>query len=75
MAVYPKINAKDMTIVEQLARIVHKAYCKEYERQKGEPYWTDGDYDKLDEATKEFDRVTVRAVLDEIFPVRVEEGE
>lgn len=49
--------------VERLSVLVHKAYCKEYERQKGESYWTKGDYDLLDEDTKEFDRVTVRTVL------------
>ena len=63
--------------IEHLARLVHKAYCVEYERQKGEPYWTKGDYDLLDEDTKEYDRVTVRAIVeateidwDSAYPLR-----
>ena len=50
-------------ILELISEEVHKAYCIQYEAKKGEPYWTGGDYSKLDEATKEYDRVTVRAVL------------
>lgn len=50
--------------LERLAELVHKAYCKEYERQKGKRYWTEGDYSLLDEPTKDFDRASVRAVLD-----------
>lgn len=49
--------------VEALSVLVHKAYCREYERQKGKQYWTGGDYELLDEDTKEFDRVTVRTIL------------
>jgi len=49
--------------VEAIAEKVHIAYCEQYKRRKGEPYWTNGDYSKLDEATKEYDRVTVHAVL------------
>ena len=52
---------------EKLAEIVHKAYCKEYERQKGEPYWTKGDYNLLDEDTKAFARVTVGAIAEAIY--------
>lgn len=49
--------------IESLAELVHKAYCKEYERQHGGSYWTGGDYSRLSEDTKEFDRVTVRTIL------------
>ncbi len=52
---------------EKLAEIVHKAYCKEYERQKGEPYWTNGDYSLLDEDTKEFDRATADAIGEAVY--------
>lgn len=57
---------KTTQFVETLASMVHKAYCKEYKRQKGKPYWTKGDYDKLDDNIKEFDRVTVHTVLNAI---------
>ena len=57
---------------EKLAEVVHKAYCKEYERKKGEQYWTKGDYSLLDEATKDFDRATVNAVL---VALELKEGE
>jgi hypothetical protein len=50
-------------IIEKLAGIVHKAYCGQYKKKHGKDYWTKGDYSLLDEETKEFDRVTVRAVL------------
>ena len=49
--------------IETIAEKVHIAYCEQYKKKKGKPYWTDGDYSKLDEATKEYDRVTVRTVL------------
>lgn len=50
--------------IEELSELVHKAYCKYYKEKKGEDYWTKGDYSKLDEATKEYDRRTVRTILD-----------
>ena len=49
--------------IESLAEVVHKAYCEQIIKDGKEPYWTGGDYGKLNEATKEYDRVTVRAVL------------
>ncbi|CAK0749208.1 hypothetical protein CCP3SC15_150028 [Gammaproteobacteria bacterium] len=41
---------------EELSSEVHKCYCRAYERRFGKPYWTNGDYSKLDEATKDYDR-------------------
>ena len=52
--------------IEEIAEAVHKAYCAERIRQGKEPYWTGGDYSKLDEPTKDYDRATVRAVLAEL---------
>lgn len=49
--------------IEILAEVVHKAYCEQYKKKQGVEYWTRGDYSLLDEETKEYDRVTVRAVL------------
>lgn len=49
--------------LEVIAMQVHQAYCVQYEVKHGKPYWTLGDYSKLDEETKEFDRATVRTVI------------
>jgi hypothetical protein len=62
----PQLRKIEITrnIVEECSELVHKAYCNERLRQGKEEYWTKGDYSKLDEATKDYDRATVRAVLD-----------
>lgn len=48
---------------EKISEAVHKSYCEQYKIKHGKEYWTGGDYSKLDDETKEFDRATVRAVL------------
>lgn len=53
--------------IEGLAESVHRAYCANYLARTGAPYWTNGDYSRLDDETKEIDRATVRAVLDIIL--------
>ena len=58
--------------IEYICEVVHKAYCKERIKQGRDPYWTDGDYSKLDEATKDYDRVIVKAVLAAIHTDRLE---
>ena len=50
--------------IEIICEKVHKAYCKYRLEHKGEEYWTKGDYSKLTEEGKEYDRRTVRAVLE-----------
>ena len=65
---YPNFDNTNLIAMEKIAKAVHKAYCDEFERQKGYRYWTNGNYDKLPEETKEYDRVTIRAVLKELFP-------
>ena len=55
-------------LIEKCAEAVHKTYCKKYLKKTGKPYWTKGDYSKLDEKIKETDRVTVSAVLGVVFP-------
>jgi DnaJ-class molecular chaperone len=50
-------------LVELMAKAVHEAYCECYEEREGKPYWTGGDYDKLDQSWKEVDRTIVRTVL------------
>ena len=44
---------------EELAAEVHNVYCKAYERRFGKPYWTNGDYSKLDKETQDYDRAFV----------------
>ena len=41
---------------EELSAEIHKCYCRAYERRYGHRYWTLGDYSKLDEDTKNYDR-------------------
>jgi hypothetical protein len=48
---------------ERFASAVHEAYCESYQEREGKPYWTGGDYTRLDERAKEIDRRTVLAVL------------
>lgn len=50
--------------IEFLSELVHKAYCKSYRIKHGKDYWTDGDYNKLTEEDKNYDRATVKVVLD-----------
>ncbi|MBU2118768.1 MAG: hypothetical protein KJ954_14365 [Alphaproteobacteria bacterium] len=46
--------------IEKLAAEVHGVYCRAYQERFNKPYWTGGDYSKLEEATKEYDRAFVR---------------
>lgn len=68
---------KRIELIEKCAEAVHKAYCKYYLKNKGVEYWTKGDYSLLDEATKQIDRETVKAVLEvtEIHPVHTVLGQ
>ena len=50
--------------IEAVCEKVHKAYCKYHLENKGIEYWTKGDYSKLTEEGKEYDRRTVKAVLE-----------
>ena len=49
--------------IEPICEKVHQAYCANYLKRKGKPYWSYGRYKLLDEETKDIDRATVRAVL------------
>ncbi len=49
--------------IEELASQIHQVYCEYYKNRHGKNYWTNGDYDKLDEATKEADRYMARFIL------------
>lgn len=49
--------------VETLSERIHELYCEQYEKDNGVPYWTGGDYSKLREETKEYDRNIARFML------------
>ena len=51
--------------LERLSRDIHYLYCTQYVKDHGEPYWTNGDYSKLDERTKEYDRNIARFILED----------
>lgn len=56
---------------EALAAEMHVVYCEEWSRQHdGQPYRTGGDYSKLDEPTKNYDRNLVRWYLDKTADLR-----
>ena len=46
--------------VETISAAIHRCYCRAYERRFGKPYWTGGDYSKLPEETKDYDREMAR---------------
>ena len=52
--------------MEYICEQVHKAYCKYKKEKTGEEYWTKGDYSLLKDEGKEYDRRTVRAVIQAI---------
>ena len=53
-------------MIEAISEAVHKAYCNNVLKRTGEPYWTEGDYSKLNDETKQIDRDTVNAVIGEL---------
>jgi len=63
---YKREKRENKHNIEEISKKVHQAYCDNYLKRKGEPYWTKGDYSLLDEETKEIDRATVRAVIDNL---------
>lgn len=48
--------------IEKLSEKIHKLYCDQYLKNNHEPYWTKGDYDRLNEETKEYDRNIARFI-------------
>lgn len=55
-------------LVEELAQLIHKAYCMYCLEVKGKDYWTGGDYSKLDEEAKEADRYIARFIIQFLGP-------
>jgi hypothetical protein len=62
-SVYDFYDARDKEI-EALSKEVHGVYCKYYREIKGEEYWTHGNYELLDEQTKEADRYMARFIFE-----------
>lgn len=56
--------------IERLSAEIHKCYCRAYDKRFGNPYWTKGDYSKLEEATKDYDREMARWHLEQLTTVR-----
>lgn len=48
--------------IEKLSEKIHHLYCAQYEKDHGNPYHTGGDYSKLDERMKEYDRNIARFI-------------
>ena len=53
--------------IEKICEEVHKAMCQYHKERTGEDYWTKGDYSLLKDEGKEYDRRTVRAVIQAII--------
>ena len=53
--------------IEKLSEEIHKLYCDQYLLDNKKPYWTNGDYSKLDERTKEYDRNIARWHLESLY--------
>lgn len=49
--------------LEVLSAVIHQIYCDQYLKDHQVPYWTGGDYSKLDEKTKEYDRNIARFIM------------
>ena len=58
-----------MLTVEEMSEQIHKNYCEYVLARTGKPYWTGGDYSKLDEETKEADRIQARWMLKQITEI------
>ena len=46
--------------IEKLASEIHGVYCIAYEKRFGKPFFTGGDYAKLDEPTKDYNRALAK---------------
>lgn len=56
-----KLSKKEL---ELLSEEIHKIYCEQYFKVNKKPYWTKKDYSKLNEETKEYDRVIARFIFE-----------
>lgn len=63
---------EEQAAMEKLAAEVCGVYCAERLRQGREPYWTGGDYTKLDEPTKDYDRAFIQWHLGKVHELEAE---
>jgi len=56
----PVLEPLSDELLEQLSAETHKIYCEQYKKNFGKEYHTGGNYSKLDEPTKDYDRAFVR---------------
>ena len=54
---------KSQDRIEELSSEIHKLYCKQFLKEHNKQYWTEGNYLKLDEETKEYDRNIARFII------------
>ncbi len=52
-----------MEKIEILAEQIHKIYCNTYKKHYGKEYWTKGDYSKLSEEIKDYDRAIAKFII------------
>lgn len=50
--------------IETLSEQIHRLYCEQYEKDHDKPYWTTGNYSKLEERVKEYDRNIARFIFE-----------
>lgn len=76
MIIFPSVTARqtgkgeimdEWSDIETLAREAHKVYCDQYYLNHEEEYWTKGNYDLLDEKTKDYDRALARHYQKKLF--------
>ena len=53
-----RLLTQEKADLEKICEKVHQAYCKYHLENRGTEYWTKGDYSKLNEEGKEYDRRT-----------------
>lgn len=60
---HQKNPVESLREIEELSVEIHKLYCVQFEKDHGKPYWTEGDYSKLEERVKEYDRNIARFII------------
>lgn len=53
-----------MSEKESLAAEIHRVYCTAYEKRFGKPYFTNGDYNLLEEPVKDYDRALADFIIE-----------
>lgn len=56
-------------VIEGLAERIHWVYCEQHKKNEGKEYWSGGDYYKLEEKVKDYDRAMARFILENFTPI------